>query len=64
MTILELEGILHDLIGASLNYITNTSEDNFMDLRDVTILASAELIKHRLQQDQYNDEEERDGYRH
>ncbi len=64
MTILEMEGILHDLIGACLDYITNPSEDNFMDLRDVTILASAELIKHRYQQDQYNDEEENNANRH
>jgi hypothetical protein len=64
MTILEMEGILHDLIGACLDYLTNTSEDNFYDLRDVAILASAELIKHRLEQDQYNSEEERDASRH
>lgn len=63
MTILEMEGILHDLIGACLDYLTNPSEDNFLDLRDVAILASAELIKHRNQQDQYNDEEEHDAYR-
>ena len=64
MTILEMEGILHDLIGACLDYLTNTSEDNFYDLRDVAILASAELIKHRYQQDQYNDEEENNANRH
>lgn len=57
MTILEMEGILHDLIGACLDYLTNTSEDNFYDLRDVAILASAELIKHRNEEDRYNDEQ-------
>lgn len=63
MTILEMEGLLHDLIGASLDYIANPIEDNFMDLRDVTILASAKLIKHRKEEDQYNSQEERNADR-
>ena len=58
MTILEMEGLLHDLIGASLDYIANPIEDNFMDLRDVTILASAALAKHQMEEDQYHSQEE------
>lgn len=63
MTMLEMEGLLHDLIGASLDYIANPIEDNFLDLRDVTILASAELIKHRKEEDQYNSQEEQNADR-
>lgn len=63
MTMLEMEGLLHDLIGASLDYIANPIEDNFMDLRDVTILASAELIKHRKEEDQYHSQEEQNADR-
>ena len=58
MTMLEMEDVLRALIERSLDYISNPIEDNYRDLCDVTILASAELCKHVKEQDQYNDEEE------
>lgn len=63
MSILEMEDILRKLIEANLDYIANPIDDNYRDLCDVTILASAELIKHVKEQDQYHDEEERNASR-
>lgn len=63
MSILEMESILQRLIDASLDYIANPIDDNYKDLCDVTILASAEMVKHLKLQDQYHDEEERNASR-
>lgn len=63
MTMLEMEDVLHAMIERALDYIANPIEDNFRDLCDVTILASAELCKHQNEQDQYHDEEERNADR-
>jgi hypothetical protein len=63
MSILEMEDILRKLIEANLDYIANPIDDNYKDLCDVTILASAEMVKHLKLQDQYNDEEERNASR-
>jgi hypothetical protein len=63
MTMLEMEDVLRAMIERALDYIANPIEDNYRDLCDVTILASAELCKHVKEQDHYHDEEERSADR-